>query len=132
MQNAKNKVMESLPNLIKTTKQKVQIVANWFFNWIFFYGITNNKSHNENKVHIKFVTFLFENCLFKITSFSFDSFHQSILCCYINIMHHCHNLIEPFWLHFVQQQLRIFPILDKTFRELIFDKVNNSSELSFL
>jgi hypothetical protein len=28
MQNAKNKVIESLPNLIKTSKQKVQIVAN--------------------------------------------------------------------------------------------------------
>ncbi len=28
MQNAKNKVIESLPNLIKTSKQKVQVVAN--------------------------------------------------------------------------------------------------------
>ena len=30
MQSAKNKVIESLPNLIKTSKQKVQVVANWF------------------------------------------------------------------------------------------------------
>jgi GTP cyclohydrolase II len=28
MQSAKNKVIESLPNLIKTSKQKVQVVAN--------------------------------------------------------------------------------------------------------
>ena len=30
MQSAKNKVIESLPNLIKTSKQKVHVVANWF------------------------------------------------------------------------------------------------------
>lgn len=28
MQNAKNKVVESLPNLINTSKHKVQVVAN--------------------------------------------------------------------------------------------------------